>query len=252
MPLSAKEILKNIDAGNIFVDPFFPENVKGASVDVRLGRYYFTQRENEPERKDMRWTLRNPWMRLAMNQVWRGVHEAFGACNLSQVLNNWFHFPIYGKGSLFTNNDLLRANELCENDELIVIPQHEMILSHTEEFVGSNASFVGDLRGRSSVYRSALTVSSDGNWGDPAFFGRWSLKIENQTDDIVILPVGRRIAQIVFHEVRDGETYVKENGGGKYQATEDRERIKREWKPEMILPRLHLDREVVQAPMEIL
>lgn len=242
MPLSAKEILKNIDAGNIFVDPFVQENVKGASVDVQLGHYYFVaSRYNSQTGIPNR--IRNPWACNAAQMLWGKQREALQAKDLAGFLTKHWHFStmsnaFWGKefGFRISNSDLL-----------IVVGPREKILTHTEEFIGSNTSFVGDMRGRSSVYRSALTVSSDGNWGDPAFFGRWSLKIENQTDDIVILPVGRRIAQIVFHEVHDGQTYAKENGGGKYQTTDDRERIKREWKPEMILPRLHLDREVRKA-----
>lgn len=238
MPLSAKEILKNIEAGNIFVDPFVPENVKGASVDVRLGHFYFLAHQYNPQ-IGIPHRIRNPWTKNGAEMLWGKQRRALPAKGLTEFLTERWHFStmsnaFWGErfGFKFSNSDLI-----------IVVGPHEKILAHTEEFIGSNASFVGDLRGRSSVYRSALTVSSDGNWGDPAFFGRWSLKIENQTDDIVILPVGRRIAQIVFHEVHDGQTYAKENGGGKYQTTDDRERIKREWKPEMILPRLHLDRE---------
>lgn len=240
MPLSAKEILKHIEKGNIFIDPFVPENVKGASVDVRLGHFYFSQIHNDGFRG-----IRNPWSLDAAQRVWLGPYDACCATALADLLENSTDYPFAD-----SNDDLIQELGLQESDKIIVIPAHKMILAHTEEFIGSNASFVGDLRGRSSVYRSALTVSSDGNWGDPAFFGRWSLKIENQTDDIVILPVGRRIAQIVFHEVQNGEAYATENGGGKYQTTEDHERIKREWRPEMILPRLHLDREVRQAAIE--
>lgn len=247
MTLSAREILKQIETGNIVVDPFAPENVKGASIDVRLGRHYFTQCKDVLEQGAPYWTVRNPWSRYGSNKVWKGANEALRAHDLFSVLSefcrNSLSSPTFGGGEPQTNDHLLTELGLEQKDRLVLLPPHEMILCHTEEFIGSSVSLVGDLRGRSSVYRSALSVSSDGNWGDPGFFGRWTLKVKNETGDIVILPVGRRIAQIVFHEVCGGTMYATERDGGKYQTTEDRERIKREWQPEMILPRLWKDRE---------
>lgn len=232
MPLSAKEILKNIDAGNIFVDPFIPENVKGASVDVRLGGYFFECRRYDGEGPIVAY---NPWSKNFAKEYW-------GQPKCASPLR---HCP----------PNITNAPQMREEDGdscFIALQPKRIILGHTYEFIGSSTRFVGNITGRSSLSRSGVTIVGDGTWGDPGYFGRWVLKIENLLDCILMLPVGRRIAQIVFHEVRNGQTYAKENGGGKYQITEDRERIKREWKPEMILPRLHLDREVVQAPVEIL
>ena len=57
--------------------------------------------------------------------------------------------------------------------------------------------------------------------------------------------VGRRIAQMVFYEVEPLEgDYVDEKG--KYQISGELEELKKTWHPEMMLPRMHLDREVSQ------
>ena len=63
------------------------------------------------------------------------------------------------------------------------------------------------------------------------------------------LVVGRRIAQIVFFETPElanpDVTYVQSTG--KYQTTNDFDELKKSWKPESMLPRMYLDREVGQS-----
>jgi deoxycytidine triphosphate deaminase len=71
------------------------------------------------------------------------------------------------------------------------------------------------------------------------------MEITNNSRHYTIpLVVGRRIAQIIFFytgEIR-GVDYT---ALGKYQGTSDVEALKKEWHPEMMLPRLYKDREVV-------
>ena len=56
------------------------------------------------------------------------------------------------------------------------------------------------------------------------------------------LVVGRRVAQIVFLETYPiaGAPYSKT---GDYQKDNTLEKVKENWKPEMMLPRLYKDRE---------
>ena len=63
------------------------------------------------------------------------------------------------------------------------------------------------------------------------------------------LVVGRRIAQIVFFDT-DGTLNQRSYAttAGKYQNTEDLEKLMNEWKPETCLPRLFLDREIQDGP----
>ncbi|MBI2030872.1 hypothetical protein HYT05_04590, partial [Candidatus Kaiserbacteria bacterium] len=57
------------------------------------------------------------------------------------------------------------------------------------------------------------------------------------------LVVGRRIAQIVFFETGPilEKSYFVE---GKYQTGETLKELKKSWEPEMMLPRLHTDRDI--------
>lgn len=65
----------------------------------------------------------------------------------------------------------------------------------------------------------------------------------NSRHYIIPLVVGRRIAQIIFFDtgpILDAD-YASQ---GKYQTTTDIKKMKKEWKPEMMLPRLYTDRDI--------
>lgn len=67
----------------------------------------------------------------------------------------------------------------------------------------------------------------------------------NSTRYAIPLVVGRRVAQIIFFDT--GETLAKEKDytkRGKYQKTVSLAELKKNWKPEMMIPRLYLDREI--------
>jgi hypothetical protein len=55
--------------------------------------------------------------------------------------------------------------------------------------------------------------------------------------------VGRRIAQIIFFETGPilANDYSKL---GKYQTTENIKDLKKNWKPESMLPKVYLDRDI--------
>jgi len=70
------------------------------------------------------------------------------------------------------------------------------------------------------------------------------MEITNNSRHYTIpLVVGRRIAQIIFFDVKEiaAKDYASD---GKYQNVKDFEKLKKSWKPDMMLPRLYQDREV--------
>ena len=46
--------------------------------------------------------------------------------------------------------------------------------------------------------RSNITICRDAGWGDIGFISRWTLEITNNNRCPLILPVGKRIGQIIF------------------------------------------------------
>lgn len=94
------------------------------------------------------------------------------------------------------------------------------------------------------LIRSFIEVCKCAGWGDVGYVNRWTMEITNNSSRYHIpLVVGRRIAQIVFFETGPilASDYAKE---GKYQTSDELEVIKASWVPEMLLPRLHKDRDI--------
>ncbi|HRY56962.1 MAG TPA: hypothetical protein P5014_02235, partial [Patescibacteria group bacterium] len=94
---------------------------------------------------------------------------------------------------------------LKPSDKVILIAPNETILAHTIEFIGGRNG-VGDLsavtsemRARSSIGRIGIAVCKCAGWGDIGYINRWTMEITNFSSSVIPLPVGLRIAQIIFH-----------------------------------------------------
>ena len=76
-----------------------------------------------------------------------------------------------------------------------------------------------------STGRVGLKVCDDAGWGDIGYFSRWTWEMRNDNDEAIIIPVGERLAQIVFFQTgdpREGESYgVEKLYQSKYQDTDD-------------------------------
>ncbi len=149
-------------------------------------------------------------------------------------LGEWFFLP---------NHNMVTVNFSDEADSrafwgdphraeagLISIRPGDTILAHTIEVVGGHNGFTTSMRARSSIGRSCLSVCKCAGVGDVGFISRWTMEITNHSHAVVQLPVGQRVAQILFYEV--GETLGEYKG--KYGA-------RLNWTPEDMLPKLYRD-----------
>jgi dCTP deaminase len=93
------------------------------------------------------------------------------------------------------------------------------------------------MRARSSIGRSCLSVCKCAGVGDVGYIARWTMEITNHSHATIVLPVGMRVAQILFYEV--GETLKTYHG--KYGQQEQ------PWSPYDMLPKLYNDRDVVSG-----
>jgi dCTP deaminase len=234
--LSKSIILTHIEAGNIIIDPLDKENIGGASVDVKLGQWYW--REKETEQHGLFQGAVNLWEKRAPEQLWTGPFQAPSAQELLEDL--------WGKDNLPT----LEGSGLSPDDRIIFLKNGENILGHTLEFIGGNNQIGTAMQARSSLGRSNITVCRCAGWGDPGYFNRWTMEITNNSQNhSVVLVVGRRVAQIVFWEVSAVEGSYQDEG--KYQTSSDLEQVKSLWEPSMMLPQLYLDREVGERARRI-
>ena len=112
-----------------------------------------------------------------------------------------------------------------------------------------------ELKSRSSWGRNGVAVCFDAGWVDPGYINRLTLEIYNLNQrETVLLPVGERIAQAVFHETGPVEGKYGEGRddgfSGKYQQGTDIELLIKTWSPDMMLPKAYRDQRVMPEKIE--
>lgn len=216
---SNTDIKAAIKSGQLIFHPYMEEHIAGSSVDVTLGQWYYkTERNNLGG-------VYNPFDPKAVTRYFDGPHEA-------EMHAAWCEKhgrkPFAG---------------IPADHPIIVLNPGERILAHTHEFIGVKGNATSTMQARSTWGRNGVAVCLDAGWGDPGYVNRWTMEIYNMNQhDAVILPVGERIAQMVFYTTGpvEGEYH---NLSGKYQVSpaEHLEALIQQWKPEQMLPRAYKD-----------
>jgi deoxycytidine triphosphate deaminase len=225
------QIRQAIDEGHIICHPFDPKHVSHASLDVTLGYYYYRiERMNER-------TIYNPFDPEDVERYFDGPYKAMPHgewCKLNgfkPVVNIPLEHPV------------------------ISLKPRERILAHTHEFFGILPPGAYELKSRSSWGRNGVACCFDAGWVDPGYVNRLTLEIYNLNErETVLLPVGERIAQAVFHETGEVEgSYGKGRDAdfsGKYQQGEDLDIIIKTWSPDMMLPKAYRDQRSLPPKIE--
>lgn len=222
--LSKPQILKHIKEGNIVVSPFNKDNLANSSYDVRLGEYFFRQ---SPIKLSQ---IFNPFYEKHVRKMYQEAETAMFVSEIRSKLN-----PGYG---------------LLDKDRVILIAPGETILAHTIEFIGGKngtkdlPAVTTEMRARSSIGRIGIAVCKCAGWGDINYINRWTMEITNFSNAIIPLPIGVRIAQIIFHETYPVDELDKYDKKGKYQTSENVEELRKNWKPEDMLPKLYKDKDL--------
>jgi len=228
---SNTQIRAAIDKGHIVCTPFNPMHVAHASLDVTLGHYYY-----RTERTDDH-TIYNPFDETDVKRYFEGALQAVPH-------KQWCD-----------ENGMKLLAGLPAAHPVIPLKPGERILAHTHEFFGIKPPGAFELKSRSSWGRNGIAVCIDAGWVDPGYINRLTLEIYNLNHkETVLLPVGERIAQAVFHATGpvDGNYGEGRHGGfsGKYQTGTELDQLIKNWRPEMMLPRAYLDKRSVPKPIK--
>lgn len=222
MALSDKKILEEIARGDIIIEPFTKENLATSSYDVTLGEWYFREQPIEHNH-----SLYNIWSKSHMEHVW-------GAKNPHKAMSAKEEFKKYN----------FEWDGISPTDKVILLRPGETILAHTNEFIGGRNHITTMMKARSSLGRNFIEVCKCAGWGDVGYVNRWTMEITNNSSNYLIpLVVGRRIAQIIFFETGPikGKDYAET---GKYNPHKELRELKKHWRPEMMLPKLYMDRDI--------
>lgn len=216
------QIRDAIRDGHIVCTPFEPRNVSQASLDVTLG-YYFYRIEAANER-----TIYNPFDREDVERYFDGPYKAMP------------------HGEWAALNGFKPLAQIPLDHPVISLKPGERILAHTHEFFGILPPGACEVKSRSSWGRNGVAVCFDAGWIDPGYVNRLTLEIYNLNHrETVVLPVGERIAQIVFYQTGEVEgNYGQGRDGGfsgKYQQGTDLDTIMKTWSPDMMLPQAYRD-----------
>lgn len=216
------ELLEAIESGHIKCVPFNPKHISHASLDVTLGYYYYrTERTGDK-------SVYNPFSKS-------DVDRYFGAPKEAVLHKEWC-----------TANGFALVEGIPEDHPVIPLRPGERILAHTHEFFGIVPPGACEVKSRSSWGRNGIAVCFDAGWIDPGYINRLTLEVYNLNQhETVLLPVGERIAQIVFHHTGEvAGNYGKGRDGGfsgKYQTGTDLDQLITDWTPELMLPRAYKD-----------
>jgi deoxycytidine triphosphate deaminase len=228
---SNKEILAAVKDGTIVCQPFNAAHLAEASLDITLGYYFYKQEPDDFSR------VYNPFDEQDVTRYFKGPLEA-------QTHAEW----------CAKNKQLPFAN-IPPDHPIIVLQPGERILAHTHEFVGIRArGGACEIRSRSSWGRNGVAVCFDAGWIDPGYINRITLEIYNlNKHESVVLPVGERVGQIIFHHTGEIDgSYEKGRGGvsGKYQTSSDLDELIKMWTPAQMLPRAYKDKRVMPTAIK--
>lgn len=224
---SNTEIFNAIEDKQIVCYPFVEEHVNTTSMDIRLGEHYYRIAEH---RNDA--VVFNPFDEEHVRKHFEHkravpLYQALGSLALGELRN-------YPKDHL-----------------VIPLGPHERILGHTYEFIGVANEGTTSMQARSTVGRSGINVCQDAGWGDTGYINRWTMEIYNNNDRLVLLPVGWRIAQIVFFHANNVQGEYSQDTG-KYQnlKAKDIDQIIKSWQPSDMLPKAYKDKIQNYNPLE--
>lgn len=225
------EIRKAIKDGHIICEPYQPKNVSEASLDITLGYYYYRTEVHQQR------TIYNPFDREDVERYFDGPYKAVPHSEWTKL------------------NGFIGINNIPDDHPIIAVKPGERILAHSHEFFGILPPGACELKSRSSWGRNGLAVCFDAGWIDPGYINRLTLEIFNlNKHETILIPVGERIGQIVFHHAGrvEGNYGLGRDGGfsGKYQQGTDLKTIIKTWSPSQMLPMAWKDKRSLPQKIE--
>lgn len=210
MILTDGDILHEKMMNRIVISPFNESQLKNTMYDVTLGPYYYTFNENH---------YKDYW----------SPHDQ------KSIEKYWTLCKAEPKNEAHNN---LKLNNIDEKDQIIILYPGELILGHTNEFIGTtkDSKITTQMHSRSTMGRCGLRFCACAGLGDIGYFNRWTMEIENVSKMPIVLKVGTRVASITFTYVSsDPKDIYPERGS--YTQNCDIDNLVKQWKPEMMIPK---------------
>lgn len=169
--LSGPEIVRQICAGNIKIDPFVEKNVNPASIDLCLGTGV---------------SVYESWVDYSASEYQDRRTLFTGEC--LRPLNHELNVREVPR---------VRSFDMCSRQGWVLLPGI-LYLMHTMESVWSDR-FVPVLDGKSSIGRLGIQVHITAGYFDPGFRGQGTLEV-TALHPVRVYP-GMRFCQMRFHHM---------------------------------------------------
>ena len=209
------QITEAIKKGHIICTPLNKDHIKGSSLDLTLGQWYYKTEHGHAS------DFYNPFSKKDVEKYFTGPLKAIKHKTWAKEAGR----------QLFEN--------IPPDHLIIVLGPGERILGHTHEFVGIKPPGTTGMQARSTWGRNGIGVCMDAGWGDPGYINRWTMELYNLNQHhSVVLPVGERLAQMVFYHTGEVKGQYSQISGTYQMATNLKDIIK-QWKPEDMLPRAY-------------
>lgn len=219
------QIKAELKTGHIVIHPLIEENIRGSSVDLTLGEWFFRI---------------NP-------RPSHGFYNPFDQADIASYFSAPLKVQPHAQWARQHRQPLFRG--IDPDQPIIVLGPGERVLAHTHEFVGINPPGTSDMKSRSSWGRNGVEAKIGAGWGDPGYINRWTMQINNFNALSVPLPVGERIAQMVFYETGPVERRYGESS--KYQSATKLKQLVASWSPKDMLPQAYKDSRHLPLPIEL-
>jgi len=205
MILSDNTIRRYVMRKVIEVEPWVPEHVQPAGLDLTLG-YRFVRLQPFPPTHSAGLTPDDPYL-------------FEGPMALDP------RFPVVDPKRAVYPTERLKV----EPGDVYMLPPGGFVLARTAERFTLPADVVGLLNGRSSLGRLGLFVHVTAGLFDPGWSGVGTLELYNAAPNPIALHPGMRIAQLVFQRM---DQPAAKPYAGKYQGATgvQTSRIDRDWK----------------------
>lgn len=239
--LSDTEILNRLDNGQVVMFPETRANIRGSSVDLTLGRYFWRCRN------DLSGGVLNPFSKESVSRYFAGPHRLKDYAAVYRKIGA----PLYH--GLLPEPSPGLFEGIPDDWPVLVLRPRERVLAHTHEFFGTHPPGTCEMRARSTWGRLGIAVCLCAGWGDPGYINRWTMEIHNTNDCHVVIPYGERICQMVLHESFESrEHYGSEHIHylSKYQHYEDLETVRKVWDPSDMIPRAWRDKRIMPEEEE--
>jgi dCTP deaminase len=209
--VSDRQILNEMEKGNILIHPYNEKNLSNTSYDVTIGPNYYRVSKNPPK------------LFLAWDED--SVQEYWGTPQYAQTV---------------TDESMSRMYKLPIGTQFILLEPGELILAHTNEFIGGLKNICCMMKCRSSLGRCGISVCKDAALGNIGYINRWTMEVQNLSRTIVPLVVGSRVAQIVFFYTGDVRKTYDKNGGVYQNEYRNLEDLIKKWCTSDMLPKFKL------------